>query len=128
MNHVHYEDENNRYLNLGCVEKYFHMMACWADEPNSSAYKHHLARVPDYLWLAEDGMKVQPLEEQGKPCSSRNSLVNCWAHGEHTMGLGPFLRDAMEHTMGFSPKGLITMCSHCDAPNPVKRISPPEPG
>ncbi|KAM7519436.1 hypothetical protein LguiB_018398 [Lonicera macranthoides] len=64
MNHIHYEDENSRYLNLACVEKYFHMMACWAEEPNSIAYKRHLARVPDYLWLAEDGMKVQNLGSQ----------------------------------------------------------------
>lgn len=37
------------------------MMACWVEEQNSnsSAYKRHLARLPDYLWVAEDGMKVQ---------------------------------------------------------------------
>ncbi|KAM7515450.1 hypothetical protein LguiA_005033 [Lonicera macranthoides] len=34
------------------------------EEPNSSAYKCHLARVPDYLWVAEDGMKVQNLGSQ----------------------------------------------------------------
>ncbi|KAM7519437.1 hypothetical protein LguiB_018399 [Lonicera macranthoides] len=66
MNHIHYEDENSRYLNLACVEKYFHMMACWAEEPNSSAYKRHLARVPDYLWVAEDGMKVQVNHSSGR--------------------------------------------------------------
>ncbi|KAM7459662.1 hypothetical protein LguiA_036656 [Lonicera macranthoides] len=64
MKHIHYEDENSRYLNLACVEKAFHMMACWAEEPNSNSYKHHIARVPDYLWVAEDGMKVQSLGSQ----------------------------------------------------------------
>ncbi|KAM7459666.1 hypothetical protein LguiA_036660 [Lonicera macranthoides] len=34
------------------------------EEPSSSAYKCHLARVPDYLWVAEDGMKVQSLGSQ----------------------------------------------------------------
>lgn len=29
------------------------------EDPNSEAYKHHLARIPDYFWVAEDGMKMQ---------------------------------------------------------------------
>lgn len=36
-----------------------HMMCCWAEDPNGDEFKYHLARVPDYLWLAEDGMKMQ---------------------------------------------------------------------
>ncbi|KAM7505958.1 hypothetical protein LguiB_004862 [Lonicera macranthoides] len=66
MNHIHYEDENSRYLTIACVQKVFHMMACWVEEQNSnsSAYKRHLARLPDYLWVAEDGMKVQSLGSQ----------------------------------------------------------------
>lgn len=35
------------------------MMCCWAEDPNGDEFKYHLARVPDYLWLAEDGMKMQ---------------------------------------------------------------------
>ncbi|PQQ11008.1 cycloartenol Synthase [Prunus yedoensis var. nudiflora] len=27
--------------------------------PNSKAYKNHLSRIKDYLWVAEDGMKMQ---------------------------------------------------------------------
>lgn len=35
-------------------------MMCWcAHDPNCDEFKYHLARVPDYLWLAEDGMKMQ---------------------------------------------------------------------
>ncbi|KAL7211433.1 hypothetical protein ACSBR2_014322 [Camellia fascicularis] len=29
------------------------------ENPDGNEFKHHLARVPDYLWLAEDGMKMQ---------------------------------------------------------------------
>ncbi|KAI5669085.1 hypothetical protein M9H77_18938 [Catharanthus roseus] len=63
---IHYEDENSRYVNLGCVNKIFHMMACWAEDPNpnSKAFKYHLARIPDYLWIAEDGLKVQNMGSQ----------------------------------------------------------------
>lgn len=34
------------------------MLACWIEDPNSEAFKLHLERVPDYLWVAEDGMKM----------------------------------------------------------------------
>ncbi|KAI8561234.1 hypothetical protein RHMOL_Rhmol04G0322700 [Rhododendron molle] len=36
------------------------MMCWWAEEPNGDEFKN-LARVPDWLWLAEDGMKMQSL-------------------------------------------------------------------
>ena len=35
------------------------MLACWVENPNSEAFKYHIARIPDYLWVAEDGMKHQ---------------------------------------------------------------------
>ncbi|CAN6445100.1 unnamed protein product [Victoria cruziana] len=34
------------------------MLCCWIEDPNSEAFKFHLARIPDYLWVAEDGMKM----------------------------------------------------------------------
>ncbi|KAG4142066.1 hypothetical protein ERO13_D06G111600v2 [Gossypium hirsutum] len=59
IQHVHYEDENSRYLCIGCVEKVLCLIACWVEDPNSEAYKRHLARLPDYYWIAEDGLKMQ---------------------------------------------------------------------
>nr|QEV81984.1 oxidosqualene cyclase [Prunella vulgaris] len=59
MKHVHYEDYNSRYLCIGCVEKVLCLIACWVEDPNSDAYKRHLARIPDYFWVAEDGLKMQ---------------------------------------------------------------------
>lgn len=59
MKHIHYEDENSRYITIGCVEKVLCMLACWAEDPNGDYFKKHLARIPDYLWVAEDGMKMQ---------------------------------------------------------------------
>ncbi|XP_047252334.1 beta-amyrin synthase-like [Capsicum annuum] len=35
------------------------MLACWVEDPNGSYFKKHLARIPDFLWVAEDGMKMQ---------------------------------------------------------------------
>lgn len=35
------------------------MLACWAEDPNGESYKKHLARIADFIWVAEDGMKMQ---------------------------------------------------------------------
>ncbi|GJW66275.1 beta-amyrin synthase, partial [Tanacetum coccineum] len=64
MKHIHYEDENSRYLTVGCVEKALCMLACWVEDPNGVCFKKHLARIPDYLWVAEDGMKMQSCGSQ----------------------------------------------------------------
>ncbi|GJN18966.1 hypothetical protein PR202_gb06188 [Eleusine coracana subsp. coracana] len=59
MQHVHYEDENSRYICIGSLNKVLNMLACWIEDPNSEAFKLHIPRVYDYLWVAEDGMKMQ---------------------------------------------------------------------
>ncbi|CAA3021839.1 cycloartenol Synthase [Olea europaea subsp. europaea] len=59
IEHIHYEDENTRYICIGPVNKVLNMLCCWVEDPNSEAFKLHLPRVYDYLWLAEDGMKMQ---------------------------------------------------------------------
>ncbi|XP_068641549.1 cycloartenol synthase 2-like [Aristolochia californica] len=59
MQHVHYEDENTRYICIGPVNKVLNMLCCWVDDRHSEAFKLHLPRICDYLWIAEDGMKMQ---------------------------------------------------------------------
>ncbi|NP_001310632.1 cycloartenol synthase [Ricinus communis] len=59
IEHIHYEDENTRYICIGPVNKVLNMLCCWVEDPNSEAFKLHLPRLYDYLWLAEDGMKMQ---------------------------------------------------------------------
>ncbi|CAL5430658.1 unnamed protein product [Camellia sinensis] len=59
MEHIHYEDENTKYICLGPVNKVLNMICCWVDDPNSMANQLHLSRIKDYLWVAEDGMKMQ---------------------------------------------------------------------
>eukprot|EP00245_Coleochaete_scutata_P007127 TRINITY_DN22226_c0_g1_i1.p1 TRINITY_DN22226_c0_g1~~TRINITY_DN22226_c0_g1_i1.p1 ORF type:complete len:764 (-),score=100.86 TRINITY_DN22226_c0_g1_i1:719-3010(-) len=59
MEHVHYEDENTRYVDIGPVNKTLNMLCCWFEDPLSDAFKKHLPRLRDYLWVAEDGMKMQ---------------------------------------------------------------------
>ena len=35
------------------------MFACWVEDPYGDSFKKHLARLPDYIWIAEDGIKMQ---------------------------------------------------------------------
>lgn len=86
--HVEYEDENTRYVDIGPVNKAMNMLVAWHEaleglgerevvaaasatpfaktlSTPSASYvtpprvAKHLPRVNDYLWLAEDGMKMQ---------------------------------------------------------------------
>ncbi|KAH0756414.1 hypothetical protein KY290_026684 [Solanum tuberosum] len=59
MEHIHYEDENTNYICIGPVNKVLNMLCCWVEDPDSQAIKLHLSRIKDYLWLAEDGMKMK---------------------------------------------------------------------
>ncbi|GFY88906.1 lupeol synthase 1 [Actinidia rufa] len=49
LKYMCYEAKTSRYISIECIEK----------DPNGDEFKYHLARVSDYLWLTEDGMKVQ---------------------------------------------------------------------
>lgn len=35
------------------------MLACWVDDPDGDYFKKHLARVSDFIWIGEDGLKIQ---------------------------------------------------------------------
>mmetsp|Transcript_24175 Transcript_24175/g.67231 ORF Transcript_24175/g.67231 Transcript_24175/m.67231 type:complete len:765 (-) Transcript_24175:284-2578(-) len=58
MKHIHYEDENTRYIDIGPVNKVINMLSCWFENPDGEEFKKHIPRLQDYLWVAEDGMKM----------------------------------------------------------------------
>lgn len=64
VNHIRYEDENSKYLGIGVVNQVLCLLAHWAEDPNSKAYQLNLARIPDYFWLAEDGLKFMGIGSQ----------------------------------------------------------------
>ncbi|OVA19318.1 hypothetical protein BVC80_521g131 [Macleaya cordata] len=64
IEHIHYEDENSRYITMAAVEKSLCMLSCWVEDPTSDAFKKHLARVQDYIWVAEDGLRMQNIGSQ----------------------------------------------------------------
>nr|XP_043619471.1 dammarenediol II synthase-like [Erigeron canadensis] len=65
---IRYNAQETRYITMACIEKCFQMMCWWAENPNGDEFKCHLARVPDFLWLSEDGMKVQTFGSQLWDC------------------------------------------------------------
>jgi hypothetical protein len=48
-----------RYVDIGPVNKVLNMLCCYLEKPDGDAFKKHLPRIKDYLWVAEDGMKMQ---------------------------------------------------------------------
>ncbi|MDP2436605.1 MAG: terpene cyclase/mutase family protein [archaeon] len=60
VDHVDAEDRSTQYIDIGPVNKAMNMIVTWhAHGPGSEQLRRHVARIPDYLWLAEDGMKMQ---------------------------------------------------------------------
>ncbi|XP_065620783.1 beta-amyrin synthase [Quercus suber] len=57
-------NEITRYITIGVVEKSMCMLACWVEDPDGDAYKKHLARVKEYIWVAEDGIKAHSFGSQ----------------------------------------------------------------
>ncbi|KAG6627902.1 lupeol synthase-like [Carya illinoinensis] len=89
IDHVHYEDENTKYICIGSVEKVLCLIACWAQDPNGEAYKLHLARIPDNYWVAEDGLKIQSFGSQMWDAGfAIQAILSCNLNEEY----GPTLR------------------------------------
>jgi len=60
INYIEAEDEHTNYINIGPVNKFINMLSIWhAKGRDSQQFQLHLNRINDYLWLSEDGMKIQ---------------------------------------------------------------------
>lgn len=56
---VVYEDENTGYQTLGPVSKAFNLVCRYAREgPESDAFKQHLVKVENFLWMSKDGLMM----------------------------------------------------------------------
>ncbi|PXF45995.1 Cycloartenol synthase [Gracilariopsis chorda] len=53
------EDRSTNHIDIGPVNKVINFLCVWFDNPNSPDVTKHRDRLKDYLWLAEDGMKMQ---------------------------------------------------------------------
>ncbi|XP_037685827.1 lanosterol synthase isoform X2 [Choloepus didactylus] len=58
--HVSADDRFSRSISIGPISKTINMLVRWSvDGPASAAFGEHVSRIPDYLWLGLDGMKMQ---------------------------------------------------------------------
>ena len=56
---IQHEDENTDYANLAPVSSPMNMVACYIhDGPESYSVKRHRERLPEYLWMKNEGMLV----------------------------------------------------------------------
>ncbi|KAL6602776.1 hypothetical protein ACP70R_043137 [Stipagrostis hirtigluma subsp. patula] len=94
MKHIHYEDESTKYIGICPINKALDMICCWIENPNSDAFKQHLPRIYDYLWLAEDGMKAQVYDG----CQSWETafIVQAYCSTDLVHEYGPTLQKAYE--------------------------------
>ena len=54
------EDESTNYINIGPVNKAINMLSVFYSEGvESSNFQKHYEKIFDYLWLSDDGMKMQ---------------------------------------------------------------------
>ncbi|CAN1814915.1 Beta-amyrin synthase 2 [Linum perenne] len=101
MERIHYEDECSRYITIGCVEKVLCMLACWVEDPKGDYFQKHLARIPDYLWVAEDGMKMQSFGSQlWDTCFAIQALLSCNMNDEE---VGDVLRKGHDYIKSSQP-------------------------
>jgi squalene/oxidosqualene cyclase-like protein len=59
LKYLNAEDEQTNYINIGPVNQAINSICIWhAYGKDSAQFKKHTARWYDYLWVAEDGMKM----------------------------------------------------------------------
>ncbi|MCD2452608.1 terpene cyclase/mutase family protein [Methylicorpusculum oleiharenae] len=59
LKYLNAEDEQTNYINIGPVNKAINSICIWhAYGKDSEQFNKHTARWYDYLWVAEDGMKM----------------------------------------------------------------------
>lgn len=60
LDYINAEDQQTNYINIGPVNQALNSIAVWhAYGRDSEQFRKHRERWADYLWVAEDGMKMQ---------------------------------------------------------------------
>ncbi|XP_077304291.1 lanosterol synthase [Lithobates pipiens] len=58
--HITADDRFTKCISIGPISKVINMLVRWhVDGSESPVFKEHVDRIPDYLWLGLDGMKMQ---------------------------------------------------------------------
>ncbi|XP_021317414.1 achilleol B synthase isoform X3 [Sorghum bicolor] len=118
MKHIHYEDESTRYLCICPVNKALNMICCWVENPNSDAFKQHLPRIYDYLWLAEDGMKLKVYD--GTQAWDTAFIVKGYCSTDLVHEFSPTLRKAHEFIKSLQALLMLSKISSNLVGDPIK--------
>ena len=80
IEYIHAEDLQTNYIDIGPVNKALNMLSVFvADGFDSDAFQRHIARVDDYIWVAEDGVKMQGYN--GSQCWDTSFTVRAMVEG-----------------------------------------------
>uniref|UniRef100_A0A2K6KVP5 Terpene cyclase/mutase family member n=1 Tax=Rhinopithecus bieti TaxID=61621 RepID=A0A2K6KVP5_RHIBE len=67
--HIVADDRFTKSISIGPISKTINMLVRWyVDGPASTAFQEHVSRIPDYLWMGLDGMKMQPCSSASLSC------------------------------------------------------------
>jgi squalene/oxidosqualene cyclase-like protein len=83
--YMHAEDIQTNYVDIGPVNKSLNMLSAYVHAGctiNTDDFQMHLLRVEDYLWVAEDGMKMQGYN--GSQCWDTSFCVQAIVEGGFT--------------------------------------------
>ena len=59
LEYINAEDSQTSYIDIGPVNQIINSICIWhAYGPDSERFRQHMSRWDDYLWVAEDGMKM----------------------------------------------------------------------
>lgn len=59
LDQIEAEDRNTQYVCLGPVNKLYHLWVWHHARRGGPEFRRHVERLPEYLWKAEDGTKMQ---------------------------------------------------------------------
>jgi len=59
LDQIRQEDENTDYICIGPINKLLNALVWHVERPGGDEVRRHVARMPDYLWHATDGVKMQ---------------------------------------------------------------------
>lgn len=83
IDYIHAEDIQTNYVDIGPVNKALNMLSVWVDggcNNNCESFQRHLPRIDDYLWIAEDGMKMQGYN--GSQCWDTSFAIQAIVEGK----------------------------------------------
>lgn len=84
-NYMHEEDLQTNYIDIGPVNKSLNMLSAFVHngcDNQHEYFQRHLLRLDDYLWVAEDGMKMQGYN--GSQCWDTSFCVQAIVEGKFT--------------------------------------------